>query len=218
GRAVRARTSRARDRCAHDPGPGPWRGRRVAVAGGASGAPRAGRLPAGAADRSAPHVLRGPYRRGGGHRQSGRRDPAPLHRQSRSHLALGGSMSHLLQPVLGIALPPYGVGGFLILLLYVIQAEIRFGPKARTSAAGAADRGSTIALSLAAIVPVIGFVLAMEARIPALLAGFPAWLRGTMPGMPAIAWVGVGVGVLGLALRFWAVLTLRERYTRTLLV
>ena len=127
-------------------------------------------------------------------------------------------MSHLLQPVLGIALPPYGVGGFFILLLYVIQAEIRFGPKARTSAAGAADRGSTIALSLAAIVPVIGFVLAMEARIPALLSGFPAWLRGTMPGMPAIAWVGVGVGALGLALRFWAVLTLRERYTRTLLV
>ncbi len=127
-------------------------------------------------------------------------------------------MPHLLQPVLGIALPPYGVGGFLILLLYVIQAEIRFGPKARTSAAGAADRGSTIALSLAAIVPVIGFVLAMEARIAALLAGFPAWLRGTMPGMPAIAWVGVGVGALGLALRFWAVLTLRERYTRTLLV
>jgi len=33
-----------------------------------------------------------------------------------------------------------------------------------------------------------------------------------------VAWTGVVAGVLGLALRLWAVLTLRERYTRTLFV
>ncbi len=36
---------------------------------------------------------------------------------------------------------------------------------------------------------------------------------GTMLG-----WLGVAVGALGLPLRLWAVLTLRERYTRTLFV
>ena len=118
------------------------------------------------------------------------------------------------------ALPPYGIGGALLILLYSIQAELRFGAKARSSAPGATDRGSTWAVSLASMVPVMGFVFTMQARMPALKAGFPAWLResGAMPGLPAIAWVGVGLGVLGLCLRLWAVLTLRERYTRTLLV
>jgi protein-S-isoprenylcysteine O-methyltransferase Ste14 len=105
------------------------------------------------------------------------------------------------------ALPPYGVGALLVLLLYAIQAEIRFGSKARSIAAGATDRGSTIALSLSAAVPVIGFVLAMKGRLPA-----------NLPGMPTVAWVGVGLGALGLLLRLWAVLILRERYTRTLLI
>jgi protein-S-isoprenylcysteine O-methyltransferase Ste14 len=35
--------------------------------------------------------------------------------------------------------------------------------------------------------------------------------------MPAIAWIGVGFGALGVLLRLWSVLVLRERYTRTLL-
>jgi protein-S-isoprenylcysteine O-methyltransferase len=39
-----------------------------------------------------------------------------------------------------------------------------------------------------------------------------------MPGMPAVAWAGAGLGCAGLLLRLWAVLALRERYTRTLLV
>jgi protein-S-isoprenylcysteine O-methyltransferase len=54
---------------------------------------------------------------------------------------------------------------------------------------------------------VVGFVLAMKGRMLAPL-----------PGMPGIAWLGVGLGVLGLLLRLWAVLVLRERYTRTLLL
>ncbi len=106
-----------------------------------------------------------------------------------------------------VALPPYGVGALLVLLLYALQSEIRFGAKARSNAAGVSDRGSTLAVSLSSAVPVVGFVLAMKGRMPAPL-----------PGMPAIAWLGVGLGALGLLLRLWAVLVLRERYTRTLLL
>ena len=36
--------------------------------------------------------------------------------------------------------------------------------------------------------------------------------------MPWIAWIGVGLGVVGIAVRLWAVVTLRHRYTRTLRV
>lgn len=105
------------------------------------------------------------------------------------------------------ALPPYGLGALIVLLLYAIQGEIRFGARARSHATGASDRRSTLVVSSASAVPVIGFVLAMKGRTFAPL-----------PGMPAIAWLGVGLGALGLVLRLWAVLVLRERYTRTLLL
>jgi len=104
-------------------------------------------------------------------------------------------------------LPAHGKGALLLLLLYAVQSEIRFGAKARSGIPGATDRWSTLAVSLSAAVPVVGFVLAMKGRI-----------ASDMPGMPAIAWVGVGLGALGLLLRLWALLVLRERYTRTLLV
>jgi protein-S-isoprenylcysteine O-methyltransferase len=115
---------------------------------------------------------------------------------------------------------PYQWGGVLLIVLYSIQAEIRFGAKARTAQAGADDRGSTRWLSLAAMVPVIGFVFAAQARMPALGPGFPPWMKeaGALPALPWSAWLGVVAGLLGLALRMWAVLRLRERYTRTLLV
>jgi protein-S-isoprenylcysteine O-methyltransferase Ste14 len=121
-------------------------------------------------------------------------------------------MSNLFR--LFVALPGYGVGAVVVLLLYVIQSEIRFGTKARTMSAGPADRGSTLAVSLAAAVPTLGFVLAMKARGSSAVAPLPSW---PLPGMPAIAWVGVGIGASGLILRLWSVLTLRDRYTRTLL-
>src|SRR5207247_7566476 len=98
--------------------------------------------------------------------------------------------------------------------------EIRFGARARTNTPGTPDRGSTLALSLAAAVPSLGFLIAMKARTPTLLSRLPAWLGGpgAMPGMPAIAWVGVGLAGLGLLMRLWAVLTLREGYPPALLV
>jgi len=53
-----------------------------------------------------------------------------------------------------------------------------------------------------------------------MLRRLPDWLwsPNSVPGMPALAWVGVGAGALGLLVRLWAVLTLKERYTRTLRV
>jgi protein-S-isoprenylcysteine O-methyltransferase len=112
-------------------------------------------------------------------------------------------------------LPPYGMGALTVLILYVIQSEIRFGRKARSNAAGAADRGSSMALSIAANVPILGFALAMKA---ATFSWVPDLFRvASLPGMPAIAWAGVVLGAIGVVLRLWAVLTLRERYTRTLL-
>jgi protein-S-isoprenylcysteine O-methyltransferase Ste14 len=117
------------------------------------------------------------------------------------------------------SLPGYGIGGLIILLLYAVQSEIRFGSRARTMRTGPSDRNSTLAISLSAAVPVLGFVLAMKSSSTDFAAWLPHWFRAAgTPGLPAVAWAGVLLGVLGLVLRLWAVLTLRERYTRTLLV
>jgi protein-S-isoprenylcysteine O-methyltransferase Ste14 len=106
-----------------------------------------------------------------------------------------------------LAMPPYGIAAVSLLLLYVVQAEIRFGEKARATRGGASDRNSTMVLSLAMLVPVIGLILAMKGRIPV-----------TLPGMPIVAWVGVSIGAMGFLLRLRSLLLLRERFTRTLLI
>lgn len=115
-------------------------------------------------------------------------------------------------------LPGYGVAAVIVLLSYAIQAEIRFGKRARSMRTGAADRKSSLAISLGAAVPILGFVLAMKANSSwGMIA--PHWFRSAvLPGEPAVGWAGVVVAAGGVALRLWAVLTLRERYTRTLLV
>ena len=106
-----------------------------------------------------------------------------------------------------LALPTYGIAATLLFVLYVIQAEIRFGDKARATRGGASDRFSTMALSLAVAVPLFGLIFAMKGRFPI-----------TLPGMPATAWAGVVLGAGGFMLRLWSLLLLRERFTRTLLV
>jgi protein-S-isoprenylcysteine O-methyltransferase len=114
-------------------------------------------------------------------------------------------LDRLMAPVL--AMPRYGIAAALILAFWALQAEIRFGAKARAMRAGASDRGSTLVLSVASAVPMIGFIFAMQGLIPI-----------TLPGMPAIAWVGVMLGASGSVLRLWSLLVLRERFTRTLLL
>jgi protein-S-isoprenylcysteine O-methyltransferase Ste14 len=106
-----------------------------------------------------------------------------------------------------LAMPAYDIAATIILVLYAVQVEIRFGAKARASRGGTSDQGSTIALSLALAVPLIGFIFSMKGRIPV-----------SLPGMPAVAWIGVLLGALGFVLRLWSLLVLRDRFTRTLLI
>jgi protein-S-isoprenylcysteine O-methyltransferase Ste14 len=133
-------------------------------------------------------------------------------------------MSEVIQGLahmMGFSARPYGLCGVVLLVLYVVQAEVRFGARARSHKAAASDRGSSLLLAAAAAAPVLGFVIAMKWASPAVMAqpGLFAWLFGpSLPGLPAVAWVGAWVGLAGIGLRLWAVLTLRERYTRTLLV
>jgi protein-S-isoprenylcysteine O-methyltransferase len=136
-------------------------------------------------------------------------------------MEFGDDMLQVLSSVLNQLGPPHLAAAVVVLLLYTVQSEIRFGKKARGSTPGAADRGSTWAISYAVVVPVLGLILAIKAAIPPAppaLAIFGPRGPAAMPGMPAPGWLGVAAGVLGLALRLWAVLVLRERYTRTLLV
>lgn len=126
-------------------------------------------------------------------------------------------MSDLISPF--AALPAYGLGGLAVLLLYAIQSELRFGSRARSHRTGTSDRNSTLAVSFSSAVPTLGFVLAMKGYSPGVSSWLPAWFReAVLPSLPLVAWTGVMLGVLGLGLRLSAVLTLRERYTRTLLV
>lgn len=116
-------------------------------------------------------------------------------------------------------LPSYGRAGLIVLLLYAVQSEIRFGARARSHRTGASDRYSTWAVSFAAAISVLGFALGLKANSAGSSAWLPDWFRrATLPGLPLVAWIGVAVGVLGICLRLWAVLILRERYTRTLLI
>lgn len=117
-----------------------------------------------------------------------------------------------------LSLPPHGLAALGVLLLYAIQSEVRFGRRARAHSAGSSDRGSTFIVSVSALVPVVGFVIVMKATSQPMLRRLPDWLwsQDSLPGVPGIVWLGVGAGVLGLLIRLWAVLTLKERYTRTL--
>jgi len=126
-----------------------------------------------------------------------------------------------LAAAVGLGDRPYGLGGVALIVLYMIQSEVRFGARARSSRPGPADRHSSLALSLTALIPILGFAAAMKLSPVATgsPSGWAAWLFGeSLPGLPAVAWAGGVIGLAGLALRLWAVLTLRERYSRTLLV
>lgn len=118
-----------------------------------------------------------------------------------------------------LALPGYRLGGLILLALYAIQSEIRFGSHSRGLRASKWDRNSTVLVSVSALTPMIGLVLTIKATSPDSAAFFPEWFsHSVIPGLPAVAWFGVALGLCGLALRLWAVLTLRERYTSTLLI
>jgi protein-S-isoprenylcysteine O-methyltransferase Ste14 len=127
------------------------------------------------------------------------------------------SISELAAPF--VALPGYGLAALVVLLLYGVQSEIRFGKRARAMRAGGTDRKSTLAVTVCAAVSVLGFALGIKANSSIPPTYLPLWFRAAvLPGLPAIAWLGVALGACGLALRLWAVLQLRERYSKTLFV
>jgi hypothetical protein len=68
-----------------------------------------------------------------------------------------------------LALPSYGIAATSLFVLYAGQAEIRFAAKARATRGGPSDRFSTMALSMAMLVPLFGFVVSMKDRIPITL-------------------------------------------------
>lgn len=92
-------------------------------------------------------------------------------------------------------------------LFFAQDRFLRFGAAARSDTTQPHDRGST-SLNFVGI-----FAAAFAAfALPRLL---PRGL-GTLPSARMISLIGAALAPLGLAMRAWAVLTLRERYTRTL--
>jgi len=93
--------------------------------------------------------------------------------------------------------------------LFFLQDQVRFGAPAKSNVAGASDRRSSLYNSYAILAALlVCFVL-------------PKWLPHGFARLPSgnlVGWSGVGLGLLGIFTRLWAVLTLREQYTRTLQV
>src|SRR5579875_2874594 len=97
----------------------------------------------------------------------------------------------------------------LLIGFFLWERRSRKGDEAKSLARGAFDRGSTILIGL---VFSLGFVL--------LLVSLPLNALGVahMSLTPWIAWIGVVVMALGIALRIWANQTLGRFFTRTLRV
>jgi protein-S-isoprenylcysteine O-methyltransferase Ste14 len=99
------------------------------------------------------------------------------------------------------AMTPRLAGGLLMLSFGVMELFLRQGATAKKIAPAPSDRGTSLLI-------VTAFVLAVLATSTRLL---PAIELNS-----AIAWVGVGVGVCGIALRAWSMRVLGQYYTRTL--
>ena len=95
----------------------------------------------------------------------------------------------------------------LLVGFFVWERGSRQGAEAQSFARGAFDRGSTVLL---AAVFALGFLL-----LPLSLI-FSARSLGRMPVAEGIAWVGIVVMALGIALRIWASRVLGRYFTRTL--
>ena len=96
----------------------------------------------------------------------------------------------------------YGLVGCFVGL----ERLARQGPEARSLEFGLFDRGSTRLLGWA-------FLAAMGTLL--LAPALNAFQFGAM-GPAAVGWVGIGLMVGGIALRFWATRVLGRFYTRTL--
>jgi protein-S-isoprenylcysteine O-methyltransferase len=96
----------------------------------------------------------------------------------------------------------------LIVLFLVVERRLRQGKEAASLEAGAFDRGST---------RYIGYAFAVTFGM-LLLAPVLNLLEVASINAPAVGWIGLVLMIVGLALRYWASVTLGAFYTRTLLV
>jgi protein-S-isoprenylcysteine O-methyltransferase Ste14 len=87
-----------------------------------------------------------------------------------------------------------------------MERLLRQGQEAKSLEIGPFDRGSTRLLGAAFLVAVVTLLVA-----PVL----NAFQIGAM-GLVALGWIGIGLMVGGMALRFWAARVLGRFYTRTL--
>jgi hypothetical protein len=62
----------------------------------------------------------------------------------------------------GSALPPRVMAALLLIVLFELQAYVRFGATARRVRGGASDGGSTRVLTLAYLVVIFGFLLTIR--------------------------------------------------------
>jgi protein-S-isoprenylcysteine O-methyltransferase len=100
----------------------------------------------------------------------------------------------------------------LILGFFLWERRSRQGAEAKSFARGAFDRGST---ALLATVFTLGFVLLLVSLV---LSARGVGRMGTGQSVAWLAWVGIAVMLLGIALRVWASRVLGRFFTRTLRV
>jgi protein-S-isoprenylcysteine O-methyltransferase len=93
----------------------------------------------------------------------------------------------------------------LLVTFFSLEGRLRQGAEARSLEAGVMDRGTTR-----------GVGAAFGGSLLAVLASplLNALEIGVLP--PVVGWIGVGLMLVGLALRVWAVRVLGPAYTRTL--
>lgn len=94
------------------------------------------------------------------------------------------------------------LAGWLLVLGFLSMERLRRGEPAKSVRRPPTDRGTSIVIMLA-------YALALLAMAFNVLPGVRL--------SEGVAWAGIGLGVAGFALRFWAMRVLGRFYTRTLL-
>ena len=96
----------------------------------------------------------------------------------------------------------------IILFFFVIEGRLRRGDRAKSFDAGASDQGSTRRIGQAFAVSAIALLVAVA---------LDAFHVLSLPDTTAVGWIGLGVMLVGIAMRIWAALVLGIFYTRTLI-
>jgi len=96
------------------------------------------------------------------------------------------------------------LAGALLLAWLLLEVLLRSGKEARSWEAGEADRSSTRLI-------VVTYVVAFAAPFLIGTKGF-----GATTVESVLAWIGIAIGAVGLAIRIWSMRVLGRDYTRSL--